>query len=179
MWDRMFSSALTMVRSMEANCFLGLLKVLRKVHVAESRPDNWDSFCERKESTFRRLFVCCLLNYMTVNLDLQSLKRCEASYSFPFAKSCLPIQSEQIKRSPRQVKKYKLIFMVVVLLLRWGRLLTIFMSKVRSHHSEAQGNKWWLLFIISQIREKGPQSFTLAVPFWLLLLWLISSSDKV
>lgn len=41
--------------------FLELWKVLRNVHVAQSRPEHWDSSSKRKESTFRQfLSAVCL-----------------------------------------------------------------------------------------------------------------------
>lgn len=47
-------------RTMEANCFLGLLKVLRNVCVTQSRLNHLESFSKGKH--FQIILVCLLLN---------------------------------------------------------------------------------------------------------------------
>lgn len=57
-WNRMFSLTADHGIEHREELFLGLLKVLRDFHMAQSSPDDSVSFSERKENIFRTF---CLL----------------------------------------------------------------------------------------------------------------------
>ena len=119
----------------------------------------------KANKALQTILVWFLFNHATVDLDFWSLKRAAVSYSFPFAKICLPIQSGQIRKwvlGKQKKKKNKTTNWFPYILhcsFGWGRPLTRPIYN-RPHNSRAQGSKCWLLFIISQVGNKRSAIYT-------------------